>query len=236
MTAVAQHSGTYAECFKHLWDSGFATDHPRRRLFSKLVGIGSPTLNRWASGKMPTGEPRLRLMGALDFMGYEVTEFNELRQATRRMVELITFQILDVGILCDITGRTKPHMMAVLRGDNITTPEVAGEFHDVWERLGGEIDRMKKAYDALLTETKDISEPRFENTDDFDIDVPRAEIINHLAGLINKIVPVAEEVASDGFTADERRVLRTQTVDGGIFRLINALTSLSGEMARKVRK
>lgn len=240
--------GTTERCLAHLAKAVAGRDFlEKRRTIAKFVGVGDSTVYRWFKAVIkPVGEPLVRLRFYLEFLGYEVTELEDLKQPVRDAGRVYAFGVADlddlmkeVGIPNNENGRTQ--MLSVLRGVQGFSDErmmkisaFAENFKDLlYDRLRA-TPRVLSVQDVGMHPSKGAAPIGTSTTNRLPHGVGnQSAVIESFAGLITAMLPLAEYVLSDSFTAAQRSRVRELAGGGkGVSRLSNLFTQLSGEAAR----
>jgi len=238
--------GTLEECFVHLMhllekDS----EHLRKRKFlADFAGVVVPTLQRWNSGHCTwKGEPEFRLTHYLEFLGYTVKEFESLPDNLRELGRLVAFKVISIEDAASMVGYEGDELTRAnsllrrLRGQRGLSQEKIEQIAAVTElyRSDLEVKCLNTERIVLFTTKRGSTPPEVPVTRSAALvngsTVHRTAIIQSFARSVAALLPLAEDVVSDSFTAEDREEIR-RLAEGGVSRLSRLLTQLSGEAAR----
>lgn len=233
-----------------------------RKPLADFTGAGVRTVERWAlQNQPPIGANLIKVRFFLKMMGYEVYELADLASnypINYRLAELVGFGLFDhakdiykleftdhnsVLRLCHGWTNTSKDREKKINALYSDAQEMLRELKDVWiEKARGsrghQVDESKgesmtvaelnaiaekiPSPKVTLMEVEDLPTSSFE----------KRKFLESIAHLVKGLLPLAELIASNKFTSDDRRLLRELAMGSGVFRLSNALNKLCGEKAR----
>ncbi|HYD93070.1 MAG TPA: hypothetical protein VEB18_01260 [Candidatus Paceibacterota bacterium] len=238
--------GSTQECFAHFAEQ-LASDyeyHRKRKVFAATVHVTDGTVQRWFSQNgLPMGEALVRVRYYLDFLGYAVAEVQELPEAIRTVGHLITFDVLSVADVAGSTGyegvpkNNVDQVIAVLCGRRGVSEEKFALYSELARVNRKRLTQRQQAVEKVVSFEQGHcpTEPESFPTARPESDSHRKVIIESFVHSVEAILPLAEDVLSDGFTAADRAKVR-DLVGSGISRLSNLLTQLTSEGARNTLK
>jgi len=196
-------------------------------------------------------ETLIRLRFYLAFLGYQLEELEVLEQTVRDAAQLFAFEVASLSDIADMAGyegNGKSQLDTLIRvflGTRRVSAQKLlqlGSFVDLYgaklvEKIDSEVrtlDPPNFAPRSAQIQERPSSSPatRPSSRDDTE---KKSIAIKTIAGLIEVMLPLAEYVLSDSFTAEQRSQVRELAASGGgVSRLSNLLTQLSNEAARNV--
>lgn len=95
-------SGTTNEClqnffWRHRWEAA-------QQFVSEYAGVDKSTVRHWKNGRMPSGDPLLRVRVLLNIAGYAVEEYEALPRPTQQFAQIIALRLIDVREAADLLG------------------------------------------------------------------------------------------------------------------------------------
>jgi hypothetical protein len=243
-------NGSTKECVLH-FGKNFAGNGRAVKSLVDFCEISHNTAVRWINGNrsIPLGGKNLiKLRYFLGAIGYAVSEVMELSDTARKLADIVA------------TGIKTPEEATLALGFKIN-PDSSSENEGVYRVAQGKSDTSKSrkllinkiyadGYELIEAKKRNlIDECGIVSSTNFGIGIAtpnvattpsvnkvsskiHASSLSILANLIRAISPLAEEVASDEFSADERKKLRELCGEKTIFNLNNTLSMLCGERAR----
>lgn len=198
----------------------------------EFTGAPPQTVRRWVKGKCkPMGIFLVRLRYFLESRGYPLESLEKLAPEVRDYGMLIACGRVSVEEAVRSLGITsQPYLFRILRGDIKSSSHVwAKKMREVVKGHGQTTGRgVSKSAEETVQAKVSLSKSGVKVTSD------RQLILLALSKQISAMLPLAERVASDKFSVEDRRMLREMAGDGVIFRLSNLLTKLCGERAREI--
>jgi hypothetical protein len=243
-------SGTTERCIAHLAKAIKGRDfYEKRKQIAIFADVADSTVHDWFSeNRMPVGEPLIRLRFYLEFLGYHVEEVQSMPQTLRDAARLYAFGIASLSEIADLVGyggeeeNAKDTLMRVFRGARNVSPERLRQFGSFVELYGDRFEEKRRAVPKVLslTDTEAHSQRATEHHGAPTVTRSashalgnQSAVVESFAGLITAMLPLAEYVLSDSFTAAQRSRVRELAGGGkGVSRLSNLFTQLSGEAAR----
>ena len=241
---MKQIRGTTKQCLAHLAKVIKGSQFfDKRKMIANFAGVGDFTVHEWFSaGRMPVGEPLIRLRFYLEFLGYEVEELQELSSEVRDAARLCAFRVASLAEIAEFvgyggTGRSPiDALLEVFRGKRGVSRQKLGQFKSFVELYGAGLEEKERATPHVLRVTSSgvqLPEVMATRPTSHDEVGNQSAVAESFAGLITAMLPLAEYVLSDRFTAGQRSRIRELAAGGrGVSRLSNLLTQLSGEAAR----
>jgi hypothetical protein len=248
-------NGTTAECFSHLQKvMGTGDDFfERRKILAEFIAVEDQTVYRWFKrNELPKGEALVKLQFYLEFLGYHVAELKELDEVVRSVARIYAFGVVSLRELIALvkysSGRSgADSMLRVFRNTQGVSPERLEAFQEFVEVYNPELEKKQRTTKKIVrfgsADTQVAAEPvaRMQRTPSQAAPVaknviPPQPAIEVLAQLITAMIPFAEFAASDGFTPEERELVRNGAGAENVSRLSLLLTKLSGEAARDALK
>ena len=238
--------GNTAKCFAHyvakLPPKGSKTIGLVRRPLKDFCNVGDAALGIWmrdpGKKKMPIGEPLLKLRFFLELMGYEVQELTELQPVIYRLASMIAFGAVtaaDAQAYLGYTDHNAINRMVLGRGSALK--DKLAKINELWDLHKDEVEQKRKSWSAAIGTGQyglaAATVHRVEQPEPLSGGTRRNGELEMLGHLILAMLPLAERVASDSCSAQDRRDLRQMVGNDGVFHLSTALNALCGEEARK---
>lgn len=240
--------GSTEACLDHLRIAIDDDYVAKRHVVGQFVGVGDQTIRRWFKKELhPVGEGLIRLRYYLEFLGYEVEELESLDKRIRDLARIYAFGVIT---LQEILGETKFNtgssgtsaLLSVFRGVRSISNSKYAKFVALTE-LYSEALAVKRATTkkVLLSSSTPPAKPALVITSPVPLPPRLAAhkpqgshlaLIESLAGLVKAAIPLARELESDEFTAEERALVRELAGGDGVHRLANMLFRICGERAR----
>ena len=230
------HRGTAEECFTHLLTLKFAAD-PIPAM-SDFIGANPDTIRRkWPKKFSAIGENLLKLRYFLELMDYDVEELNRLQPAVRELGRLYTYDIVTMGEIARalaFTGEnTGEQVLRVLMGRRSLVDErlakaqaFVRQFDETLRETRARLEERRPP----LAKAQPVSQPT-SSAKPVHQDA-KAPVIEAFALGVQMLLPLADLLLSDRFTADDRNRMREAAGTTGVFDLSNRLHALCGEKAR----
>lgn len=240
-------SGDMMECFKHFVDThGFRNQggylpkrvYRTRNTVAMALGIKNSTLHDWIIGAYtPAGVKAITLRVFLAVCGYKVTELERLDPNSRRIAEFVGYSLAefeDIGKAIEASSATILHQISCGEG----MPEgKASKILRFLEPLKGELERRKKIWRDVVSSLHgmDDSSGNVSAPSQAIGAMPskKDDVVSAAAALIRALLPLAEFLASNKATPDDRSRLRDACGGNGLFAASTALNQLCSESARK---
>lgn len=209
-------TGTFHEC---LQDYLRAIDTPQRRRLAELIGCDDQAISRWVKQtNLPVGNSSLRLFHVMEAVGFTITGWKSTNTDVLTVARCVTFHVL-----------TSEQVAAKLASPNTDTngavQMMVGNRHIKPDNL--------QVFAALAAEFGPLLGAAKVRWQDILILDEKSRAINELANRLKEMLPLAESVASDHYTGQERLDLRKRSGEATIFNLYNILGALCGERARE---
>jgi transcriptional regulator with XRE-family HTH domain len=181
---------------------------------------------------MPQGMNLIRLLGLFQLLDYQVEEVELLTPIQRVVMRVLVSGKIS---LADLTSQVKVSEGTVLRwalGKTEPSTDKMCILEEIFISLTEEVLKEDARRNQEIKKLGVITESQIS----VGSGVNHKQIIGAFVDHLNVILPLAEQLLSDEFSADERKQLRDLTTRGdshGVFVLSNALNALCGEKARE---
>lgn len=247
-------SGSFEACLAHfaqrLPPHGSKISSFARRNLCEFVGASDRTAARWIYGKKkPKAIELIKMRFYLAMIGYDVSELTSLKndhQICYKVAELIAFGIFSVTNIREQIGLRYDYDLLRAAHGTVTNlgPAKAAIVEELWKKNQTVLEESRLRWEKKLNTSADeggngrvLAHAEVPVTPAGSCLVSafgeRESLMKTLAYQILALNELAERVASDEFTPEERRTLRDLTGGKGIFRAANALNRLCGEKARE---
>lgn len=229
----------------HLLDLGTRLDQSARIAFSSIVGFHERnTVRRWLKGDyLPVGLGEAKARMTLAAMGYKFRLLDGFHPLIYKLAQHVGYGLLSVEKFMQLLDY-KDHQ-AIYRIVNrgiIPTHDRMDMIRLYVEENQADLDEWVDSFPfrglikepgsqptaATTPKPIEATEVRSESA----ILTDKQFIINLAADLIRALSPVASQLASDGFSPEDRESLRSAVGSFGVFNLKNDLIKLCGERAR----
>lgn len=232
--------GTVMQCFKH-FIANLPKDNPiLKRKILDFLGIKNwDTMKSWERGaNAPVGEPELRLQHLLAFLGYEVAELEVLKPLIRAAAALVAFQVLSLEEIVTLMGVNRQGVYGILKDGHGTSQAVEDRLATLVQQRGQELADKQAVLAALRASVKLTSSNGEASSLAPARPAPATTGVSgvqvaDLAIYIRVMLPLAETLTSDRFTAADRARVRELAGADNVFTLSNLLAQLCGEQARE---
>lgn len=204
------YTATTFECIQHLGKNEFSLierTELERKLDSNWI-----TIRRWMNGSnMPKGTRLIKLRVLLLQRGYRITDLEGFDNITILLCCMLASGELSLDdIRKALDYRSENEVLRLLLTPGYFTRMSTG--------------RQLKAQALAKVDMTAVAETKTHFTNDM--------VLKATSNLIKALLPFAESIAADNFSADERKRLRELSGSETIFRLSNAIVALTGEKAR----
>lgn len=228
---------TMKECLRHYVSSlpprASKNVTETRRPMKEFCGVDIRTVERWMfNGKLPVGEPLVRLRFFLEIMGYKVAELKRMPEELYKLGEMIAYDAISIEAAMTAMGFV--NMQSIYRlalGKSGTTKDRITTIHEMREACKNAIAAKRAEWNNKLGTNGQQEAPVAEKS--HQLAFGRGSELEVTGYLILAMLPLAEKIVSDDFSADDRRNLREMTGGDAVFRLSNVLEALCGEKARE---
>ncbi len=233
--------GSTKQCVAHLGKilKSDPDYYEKRRAMAAFLHLDDQTLHRWFKhGPVLIGESNLRVQYYLEFLGYGVKELQKMQPLFRDAGRLIAFDLISIGEMADYVGfecapgsRSRTLFM-VFRGARGTSPEKLERFAELVVKHTPALAARQKAtekpvqFESVVLETA-VAAPEKPTLSE----TGTSAVIQSFAQSVAALVPLAELMVSDRYSAEDREQIR-HLAGGNVSRLSRLLTQLSGEAAR----
>lgn len=202
-------------------------------LLAEFSGANTETVKTWLSNQvLPKGEYALKAMYFLEITGYAPVLSDN--PDVKRFGYSLALGIITPPAAQNVTGYVKlSSLYAVLRGEvgiTINRREAMAMFNtEHEEQVTSRIAYWKQRLvsTGLVNQEEELlPDSNSDKTND------KLLVVNCLGSLLSAILPLAQLVASDRFSAEDREKVRESAGRSTVLFLTNALVQLSGERAR----
>ncbi|MFA6519527.1 MAG: helix-turn-helix transcriptional regulator [Candidatus Paceibacterota bacterium] len=254
MTTIFE--GSFAKCLTHFAQVPGEAPTDKHKKVAAFTGVGEQTVRRWFNGRVkPMGESLTRLMFYLELHGYEITELEVLSPPIRDVAQIYAFRILSLTEIVDLVGYPKEgrvgtdSLYRVFHGKQSVPNKRMQKFATLAELYKDQIPEKQRGT-VRVNITGSTSDHKLQAPPArVEANVPvraaaplqkkssqseHEAIIASLAGSVKALIPLAQMVSSDGFTAEERTQVRELAGNNSVFTLANLLYRLCGERAREM--
>lgn len=230
--------GTTRECLIH------QGKQPTKLLFLKnaikFTGASRSSVDRWLSeswGNLPHGINLIRVQYLLEIVGYEVEELKNLNDNIYKLGKLLALRIADVDqVAQEVFGFSDlTYLYRTLRGNRGISGVDSVAISDLLLEKKDEIDKAVSHWRKELGITSGDPQKSEVSAVGKEGVLDKDQVIKSLAHMIQSMQPLAEAIASDDFTPEDRETLRDLAGRFGVFNLKNALVKLCGERARNTQ-
>ncbi len=248
-----QKVGTTAECFAHFADA----HRPESvKIICVFTQVPSKTVQDWMYNKgfRGVGLNLIKLRYMLELAGYDVIELRHIPETNKNMGRAIAYGLLTLEELVPIyrfSNGVQPfnQLLRVLLGKGSVVNERMAHVRDYEQQL---LPRLQERRNEVLTRQPELTVNIESSSDTRKVadepnqhaEAPRISslrptqvgehdlLIDAAAGLVNTLLPLADLLLSDAYSAEDRSRLRERAGGDGIFKLANRLNRLCGEKAR----
>jgi hypothetical protein len=246
--------GTTEECFAH-----FATQYPGRenqKVVAEFIEAQPLATYRWYTKRFTAvGETLVRVRCMFELLDYYVTDYMIIPEPIRQLTRLMAYGCTTFGEIVPVfefEGDNRHSAMGGLTGKRgVSNARIAKieEFANQYVELiakSGESRRevlVKKLQPAaprqlpVLKPVASVLASRAERSSAAAVasisQTAREAIIESAARQVLALLPLAELLFTDEFTAAERGRFRDLTGNKGVFNLSNCLNGLCGERMRE---
>jgi transcriptional regulator with XRE-family HTH domain len=226
--------GTTEKCFAHLVKTISSGEdfYEKREQLAAALGVVVQTVYTWMSGThAPIGETLIRLRFYLELLGYDVDELRSLPPAVRGVARLVAFEVASLQEVAAFVGYEPGDgpttLLKIFRGVRNTSDEKMRLFASLATERARALEEKRQTTPNILTPGAPVNTDVLQGTAAL-----RKDLVEVFAKMVSAMLPLAEEILSDGFTAADRELVRALADGDGVSRLSFALTRLSGESVR----
>lgn len=209
-------TGTFHDCLQDYLKS---IDLQQRKRLAQFVGVADGSIGKWLrQANLPVGRSALCLNHLMEAAGFTITDWKVTNTDVLTTSRCVAFHVLTIDEVAarmhgaNMDGVTAVQMMV---GNRHIKPDNAAAFATLAAEYGPLLDQAKQKWQDLLVLDE------------------KARSINELANRLKEILPLAESLASDNFTGQERHELRKRCGEATVFKLYNIFGALCGERARE---
>lgn len=231
--------GSTTECLKHYLESlpgkkGSKNVRQEKMPLAKFVGVSINTVARWAAGRnKPQGNQIISVWFFLEALGYTVEELDSIRKSRPEALyisELLGFRVFSAKQIREKLFYSHTNeIYRIARGD------ISSDRHEMIRTLYIGCQKEIEQRKARLS-TQSIKPENRETVATVESQKRKltpSQELEMFAYLVLAMIPLAERLASDKFSPEDRRHLRKLADDKGIFRLSTAINKLCGEKVRE---
>lgn len=238
-------SGSVEKCLMHYYDTISGLERAemlfQRELLAEFTGASVHTVRRWnapARG-MPGGMVYIKLKFFLELLGYEVDELRKLATDYYGLAELAVFTSYDEKSLADELGyQNYQSVLNIMNGNGETSGSKLQKLMELRSVYENDIKASREAWAnrirIVVSPPREVKRPSSAKEAVTRVSDSHEENLLQLGYLILATVNLAEKIASDDYTAEDRKHLREITGGDQVFRFSNALNKLCGEKARQM--
>lgn len=200
--------------------------------------VGDHTVRDWELNRHPPQGARLaRLWCLLDFFGSESPELQGMPQFNRLLVELFSFEVIDLEEACEIANtKHTQNVFKIMRGQPASHPRLTVD--ELLELYGSALEDAKRRLGS--PQVREPESPPYKATDEtpepsqdnLALELPHGDPKLVLATLLGAALPLARHLDSKQTPAQERAAFRDLVGQENLFHLSNLLNSLCSERAR----
>lgn len=237
---MAKFEGSLVDCIK---DFGQKTKgkFAYRRKVAHLMGLNTYTVHTWLNKhKSPGGLNLLKLFLLLELNGYVVTEAKMIDPKIREYGKLLAMEVLKMDVAVNALEAANPNgILKIMLGRSGTSHKKMAEIEatlaeNEWKKAS-QTKFQEWINKAVFVEkqTKTIADT--EKREPF-VGIGHNPALEIFAHQVKAMIPLAEWIVSNQFTADERHKLREFSSNGrsnDVFKLSTILNRLCSETARK---
>jgi hypothetical protein len=239
--------GTLEECVQHFvaankFDSADRAMYIKRNRVCDLIGISYPTGLQWFSKmRLPIGENALRLRVFLQLLGYTVIDRRPQTPSLQELSLVVAFACIPIQDIADYIGGAYDVVLEMALGRQGISSQREEKLQVLLAGYKTEVERKKKEWLSVINELHLVGVAQESVTVAPTLPAKSSGHVNSsdpvemLAHLLMVIKPLAERVASDECSPDDRKRLRELVRNGRsnlVFDLSNIFTRLCGERAR----
>ncbi len=249
--------GTWDACLQHYLNTlprGTREASKSRSLLANFTGASLDTIRKWSADSLPLGLFQLRVKYFLTALGYEVANINSWNsyedEFTRKryfLGKMIAYGMLSAQSASLALGFANvDSVYRLLRGGTGRSDRVADAISALWTARREDTNSLEGNWREKLAPERarlwgNTSEGGQQNAIAVQASVAQVRpqtgghaTIKTLAHLVTAMLPLAQEVASDRYSQDDRKLLRKLAGNDGVFQLSTALNQLCGEKARDI--
>lgn len=193
----------------------------------------------------PKGLPLIRLRIFLEILGYKVKEIKQLatKPSVYHLAEMLAFGTLtpDAAVTILQYSCVQDVYRLVLRGMKSPIASRKKILEGLWEEQKSQVEQRRRelqeviGVSPLLLEREASIPIAFVPTKKKPtqaVSLGRNTELETLGHLVLAALPLAEKIASNDFSEEDRKKLRQITGGDAVYRLSNAMNQLCGEKAR----
>lgn len=235
-------TGNMTECLRHLCALAQRNETLYRQIKEAMQQFFavSDAAGRWLKQEYdPSGLNLIRMRYFLEACGYKVQELIELDRTVYDLGLMIACNIVTLeDVVSELEIKKRETLFGNLNGKSRPSAEnlakmhaLVTAYHDVIKEITAlkVIPKLSFEEDAA---TAPVVQPA--RAADRAAKPAPATLVEQLADLIRQAIPLADQLLSDKYTAEDRRRLRSLLDDDGVHILQNQLTRLSSEKSREM--
>ncbi len=242
-----QQTGAFKECLSHFLKT-YCPTFEERKQFAEFSGIPDSRLYNWSRGaNEPFGSSILKMKYLLEKFGYKITELDVLDRNVYTLGKHLAYEFCTNDSILKFLNISPTSLRRMLIGETTQIEKERLELIQLYnEEHKAKLEQYEQEKFAILpfglnnlskekseingvlpAATAALSKISGSDTDE------HSEVLKSFASLVEAMYPLANLIASDAYTSDERDKLRHLAGKWGIFRLKNLLVQLCGEVARQ---
>jgi len=220
----------------------------------EFVGVSPATIRRWMTANSVEGVEginAIKLRIFLELVGYNVAELASIRSTVKTFAEILAFGIVTTEEAClyiygDFELRTLNRTYDLFFGrSQKAMPETMAKIESFVQNHRSEVAVQRRLWQEKLQKNVQLEEsstPRVIAEKSahgvqalaLPVGTPGAKDVvkSTFIALARSLVEITEYIASDAFTAEERKTLRAAAGEQVVFRLSTATARLCNETSR----
>ncbi len=246
--------GTTLDCWRHYsatLPQGTRNCNDAREGLREFLGVSVGTVRRYITKpESLKGLPLVKMRYFLSAMGYVVAELEAMQDYARDLAEMIALDVIAIDFAYEVLGYKNVHGVFRL---------IHGKSLDIEHDPNGR-KRIERIRVLCQQKKEEVARLRHLWNGRWNIPVADTKVPNQAVGLINDgpsfaqkrsareardndmvifaglvraLLPIANRLASDDYSAEDRREARAQAGPNNVFSLSNALNQLCSETARE---
>jgi len=202
-----------------------------------ITAIRGETLADWFNTiYTPKGENLIKLFFLLETCGFSPVEIEKVKIEFKDLYKIIALDMYTIDSLSEKLSVSRDTVLRWAFGKIVPITDRRTGVLSLIQESHNELETLRAAYDEKLVS---LGLKERKTGDTHPSIIPKDEhpaSIEKLGRMIKEMLPLAKQVSSDQFTAEDRKLLRDLTREGhsnGVFELSNVLNLLCGERAHK---
>ncbi len=220
MSKSTLYGGNFIECLTHLCRNN--TDEQINTWLQNVQCGSMSYIRHLQNGVTPKGENRIRIMALLVFLGYDVSDYNDLPSVLQKLYKHIALNTISIGEIQSWCNISQSATFRLLKGGiglkkRNRREMLLGHCKEMEERMDSERERFFGA----VSETVIL----------YDIHTQNEIALEFFAHMIKVITPMIEALVSDAYSPQDRARVRA-IVGEDLFLAANMLGALCSETSR----